>query len=91
VAKLIPQNSLVIIGAGGYDQSGGGENAWQDYAPVPPAIGYGRSRSPDMAFSEKFTGLESNAYMVHHLLNQHWVIPIPDLWAVGVAAIGGLC
>jgi CHASE2 domain len=91
VAKLIPQNSLVIIGAGGYDQSGGGENAWQDYAPVPPAIGYGRSRSPDMAFSEKFTGLESNAYMVHHLLNQHWVIPIPDLWAVGVAAIGGGC
>jgi CHASE2 domain/CHAT domain len=35
------------------------------------------------------TGGESLAYMTQHFLTRHLVIPIPDLWLIGIAAIVG--
>ena len=29
------------------------------------------------------------AYMTHHFLTRHMVIPIPDIWAIGVAIVLG--
>jgi hypothetical protein len=39
--------------------------------------------------SGQFTGAEANAYMIHHLLRRRLVIPIPDLWAIALAALLG--
>jgi hypothetical protein len=36
-----------------------------------------------------FSGGEAHAYMIHHLLNQRVVVPVPDLWLIGVAALLG--
>ncbi|AFZ03965.1 CHASE2 domain-containing protein [Calothrix sp. PCC 6303] len=38
---------------------------------------------------EWLTGGESLAYMTQHFLTRHLVIPIPDLWLIGLAAILG--
>jgi hypothetical protein len=35
------------------------------------------------------TGGESLAYMTHHFLTRHLVLPIPDIWLIGVAIIFG--
>ncbi len=35
------------------------------------------------------TGGESLAYMTHHFLTRRFVIPIPDIWMIGVAVILG--
>jgi hypothetical protein len=36
-----------------------------------------------------FTGGESLAYTIHHLLNQRLVVPIPDVWMILIAALLG--
>ncbi len=51
----------------------------EDNFAVPLAIAYWRNQEP-LANQQWFTGAESHAYMVQHLLNRQWVIPIPDLW-----------
>jgi hypothetical protein len=38
---------------------------------------------------EPFTGGEAHAYMLHHLLNRHLVVPIPDFWMLLLAAVVG--
>lgn len=68
---------VVLIASGGYGEAGiDGE---EDYFEPPLAISFWH---PDIA---KFTGGEINAYMIHHWLNQHLVIPIPNLWLILVA------
>jgi CHASE2 domain-containing sensor protein len=52
-------------------------------------VGYWRLHNSSGNFSTSFTGVEINAYMVQHLLKQHLIIPIPDLWMIGIAGFIG--
>jgi hypothetical protein len=79
---------VVMIAPGGYNEAGvsteGGDNF-----PVPAAVGYWRLRQNPPDLRRVFPGGEAHAYMIHHFLNQRLVVPIPDLWLVGVAALLG--
>jgi CHASE2 domain-containing sensor protein len=86
--KNIPNNlqqKIVIVGAGGYREAGiedGGDNF-----PLPSAVAYWRQQENNS--SSVLTGSEAHAYMVHHLLNQRLVIPIPDLLMAALAIFLG--
>lgn len=57
---------------------------------MPLAVAYWRERfglAPGNP--HKFTGSEANAYMIHHLLTQRLVVPIPELLALAVVALLG--
>jgi len=85
---LRSKQQIVIISPGGYDRPG------SDTFPLPRAFAYWQERSYKMANSQetylqKFTGGEALAYMVHHLVRQRFVIPIPDLWMMVIAIFLG--
>jgi len=86
--KLSDSPPVVLIAQGGYDQAGV-NYAGQDNYTVPIAISYWQSQSTHSTTSRWFTGGEAHAYMVYHLLQQRLVIPIPDVWMLGIAAISG--
>lgn len=73
------QDAIVLIAPGGYDQAGI-TFLGEDNPPLPAAIAYWRQQRGD--FNETFTGGEIHAYMTHHFLRHHLVIPVPDLWLV---------
>ncbi|NES66003.1 MAG: TIR domain-containing protein, partial [Okeania sp. SIO2D1] len=78
--------SIVIISAGYKDA----EFERRQYIfPLPAAISYLRSQKQPPDPNRAFTGGEIHAYLVHHFLNQRLVIPIPDLWLIGVAILLG--
>jgi len=79
---------VVLIAAGGYDQAGVTDGG-SDNFPIPMAVDYWRSQNPQRQYPPVFTGGEAHAYTMHHLLSQRLVIPIPDLWIVGIAAFLG--
>ena len=97
-------SQIVLIGAGEYNDSGGIVGETLDLYPTPAALRYWQTQRPKNnnaasfpngttentpAYLPKLTGAELHAYTVHHLLNRHLIIPIPDLWCVGLAmAIG---
>jgi CHASE2 domain/CHAT domain len=72
---------IVLIAKGEYAQGQPGETPADVFEP-PPAVWFWR---PD----QKFTGGEVHAYMLHHLLHQRWVMPLPDLGLILVAALVG--
>ena len=77
---------VVIIAPGGYAEAGVGGS--EDSFPMPGAMAYWRDRlHPE--FPPILTGAEAHAYMIYHLLNRNWVMPIPDLWMVAVAILFG--
>ncbi|PSB23489.1 CHASE2 domain-containing protein [Stenomitos frigidus] len=99
----LPQQ-VVIIMAGGYTEAGGIARDQADYMPLPAAVSYWHDRLPpnnhaatfpngnsenSPAYLSVFPGGEIHAYTIHHLLTQRLVIPIPDVWLVGVAALIG--
>lgn len=81
---------VVIITSEGYDEAG---VTRPDYFPLPLALQYWRDRpaasTRDSDAPPVFTGAETHAYMIHHLRQQHLVVPIPDIWLVGLAALIG--
>lgn len=77
---------VVVLAAGGFGEAGLIEEG-QDNHPLPPAIAYWHDHSGNP--TEIFTGGEAHAYMIHHLLHDRLVIPVPDLWAVGAALLLG--
>jgi CHASE2 domain/CHAT domain len=80
-----PLPPIVMIAAGGYKEAGlNGQG--EDNFPTPLAVAHWRQQSPA---GQRFTGAEAHAYGVHHLLRDHRIIPIPDLWMMGLAAIAG--
>lgn len=90
--KLRSKQQILMIAPGGYDRAG--VIPGSDTFPLPRAFAYWQERSYKMANSQetylqKFTGGEGLAYMVHHLLRQRFVIPIPDLWVMVVAIFLG--
>ena len=79
---------IIIIAPGGYRQAG--ITPGSDNFSAPLAVVYWRERFGLIAPNPyKLTGSEANAYMIHHLLTQRLVIPIPDLWAIPLIAILG--
>jgi CHASE2 domain-containing sensor protein len=77
---------IVIIAPGGYGEAGTDKDG-EDNFNVPLALDYWRSL--EKSRSTILTGGEYHAYMVHHLLNERLIIPIPDLWIVGIAILLG--
>lgn len=72
----------VVLIAVGSDERMGIAPGQPDRLPAPSAMSYWTQQS-------WFTGGESLAYMTHHFLTRHMVIPIPDIWAIGVAIVLG--
>lgn len=82
------RSTIVILAAGGYDEAGiAGDGA--DNFPLPPAISQWRSALKQPGSLSQLTGGEVHAYMTHHFLTQHLIIPIPDLWMMPLAAVLG--
>jgi CHASE2 domain-containing sensor protein len=77
------EEKIVIVGAGGYREAGIDDGS--DNLELPPAVEYWRSQQNYP--SSVLTGSEAHAYMLHHLLNQRFVIPIPDFWMVVLAVL----
>ncbi|MGD1805387.1 TIR domain-containing protein [Dapis sp. BLCC M126] len=78
--------SIVII-APGYKDAG--LTPGKSNFPLPNAVRYWRSQKNPPNLSRALTGGEIHGYMVHHFLNQRLVIPITDLWLIGIAILLG--
>ncbi|TVP65885.1 MAG: CHASE2 domain-containing protein [Leptolyngbya sp. LCM1.Bin17] len=85
---LLPnlQEAIVIVAPGGYHAAGLVADG-DDNMPAPPAFAHWRDRTSLPA--DIITGGEAHAYMVHHLITERLVVPIPDVWLILVAAVGG--
>ncbi|MFB2917406.1 CHASE2 domain-containing protein [Aerosakkonema sp. BLCC-F2] len=81
------QQQAVMIVPGGYLDAGVSRDG-EDNFPLPAAIAYWR-RQNDSDTSRIFTGGEIHAYMLHHHLTRSAIVPIPDLWAIAIAALLG--
>ncbi|MGA7935197.1 MAG: CHASE2 domain-containing protein [Kovacikia sp.] len=77
---------IVLIAPGGYNEAGVNQ-AGEDNFAVPRAIAYWRHQQSEMAKQPWFTGAEFHAYAIHHLLNRRLVLPVPDLWMLGLALL----
>ena len=91
--KVIPKNlpeQIVIIAPGGYEEAGISQDGEDNFSVSDfPAIKYWRDQENPINQSQVLTGGEYHAYMVHHLLTERLVIPIPDFWMIGVAILIG--
>ena len=72
----------VVLIATGSDERLGIAAGQPDRSPAPPAITYWTQQ-------DWLTGGEFLAYMTQHFLTRRLVIPIPDIWMIGVAVIFG--
>lgn len=79
----ILKNKVFLIASGGYKEAG--IDGDKDYFSLPLATKFWHKK--DFIYRETFTGGEVNAYMIHHWLTQHLIIPIPDLWLILVAGL----
>ena len=82
------QNHIILLVPGGYGEAGvlPGQDNW----PIPAAMRHWRFwQNPSATAPTTVTGGEIHAYMLHHLLTRRLVVPIPDLWMVGVAVLVG--
>jgi CHASE2 domain len=84
----LPENLeqyIIIIAPGGYGEAGL-KGDGEDNRENPWAIAYLRKESI-FDFEKKFSKGEGHAYMVHHLLNKHLVVPVPDFLMILLAAL----
>ena len=79
------ENHIVILASGGYPEAG--ITPGEDNLSLPAAVHHWRFWAD--APADLITGGEIHAYLVHGLLTQRQVVPIPDLWMIGVAALLG--
>jgi CHASE2 domain/CHAT domain len=82
VSKFPLMSQQVVLIAVGNDSRLGLASGEPDRSPAPSAMSYWTQQ-------DRLTGGESLAYMTHHFLTHHLVIPIPDIWMVGIAVIFG--
>ena len=90
--ELLPKMTLekrpsIVIIAAKYKDAG--LTPGEDNFPLPAAVRYWRSQKNPPDPSRAFPGGEIHSYLVHHFLKQRLVIPIPNLWLIGVAAVFG--
>ncbi|MGF1499995.1 MAG: CHASE2 domain-containing protein [Elainellaceae cyanobacterium] len=79
---------VVMIVPGGYRDAGVHADN-QDNLPIPAAVAYWRRQATPRDNRPILTGGEVHAYQLHHYLHQRFVVPVPDLWLVGLAALVG--
>ena len=81
------QQQVVLIAPGGYSEAGVIRDG-EDNFRIPAALSYwfNQRRHKQRRY---FTGGEAHAYMIHHFLHKRLVIPIPDLWTIGLAVLLG--
>lgn len=82
------EQQVVIIAPGGYSDKLGDPLQGDNFL-LPASVSYWRTQQVPPDPRQIFTGGEIHAYMLHHFLNQRLVIPIPDLWAIGLVALLG--
>ncbi|HEY9295541.1 MAG TPA: CHASE2 domain-containing protein, partial [Phormidium sp.] len=82
------QKQVVIIAPGGYKEAGVSAFGL-DFFRKPAAICYWRKDNDCLNLRREFTGAEIHAYMLHHHLHNSMIIPIPDLWTIGIAGLLG--
>ncbi|BAY81595.1 putative Chase2 sensor protein [Calothrix parasitica NIES-267] len=82
------ENQIVIIAPGGYGEAGLSQNG-QDNHKLPPAFAYWNKLENPANNTTVMIGSEVHAYLVHHLLNNRIVIPIPDIWMIFAAIFLG--
>lgn len=80
------QDQAVLIIPGGYDEAGLHEGDSDSVAP-PSAFDYWQRQTHGI--SRKLPKGEVHGYMVHHLLTNWLVIPIPTIGLILLTAIGG--
>ncbi|GAA6623531.1 hypothetical protein [Scytonema sp. NUACC26] len=80
------QKQVVIIAPGGYGEAGMSIDK-EDNFDLPPALDFWRLQQGNN--SRIIPGGEVHSYMVHHFLKQRLVIPIPDVWILGIAVLMG--
>lgn len=71
--------SVVFIIPGGY-RTAGVNDFGEDNLPAPPAFCYWQKISQSQADCPLFVGGKVHAYLFHHFLHHHFIIPISDLW-----------
>jgi hypothetical protein len=85
----IKQNQpIVIIAPGGYGEAGVAVEG-EDNFQVPAGLKYWRFQENPPDLRQVFPGSEVHAYLIQHFLTKRLVVPIPDLWLLGVAAFLG--
>ncbi|BAY25300.1 hypothetical protein NIES2100_51060 [Calothrix sp. NIES-2100] len=82
INKFPLMSKQVVLISVGSDERLGIAPGTPDRAPSPAAINYW-TQQPWL------TGGETLAYMIHHFLTKRLVIPIPDIWMIGIAIIIG--
>jgi hypothetical protein len=82
------ENQVVIIVPGGYDEAGFSRDGEDNLEP-PVAVTYWRQQPDFYTTRRGFTGGEVNAYLTHHFMSGHLVVPVPDFWMVLLAALAG--
>jgi CHASE2 domain-containing sensor protein len=82
------QQQVAIIVPGGYSDAGVFQEGGDSF-PLPTAMRYWFNHANPPVRRHSITGGEVHAYMIHHFLNRRLVVPIPDLWLIGVAALLG--
>ncbi|MEM6401509.1 MAG: CHASE2 domain-containing protein [Cyanobacteria bacterium P01_D01_bin.116] len=77
---------IIIIAAGGYGEAGAVKDN-EDNFELPAAMAYWRNQdNPDLTRGVLTSG-KAHAYMTHHYLKNRMVIPIPDLWMIGLTIV----
>ena len=79
---------IIIVAPGGYGEAGTSQNN-EDNFELPAALRYWRNQDNPDSTRGVLTGGKAHAYMTHHYLNNRMVIPIPDLWIIGLVIILG--
>jgi len=79
---------IIIVAPGGYGEAGTSQNN-EDNFELPAALRYWRNQENPDNTRGVLTGGKAHAYMTHHYLNNRMVIPIPDLWMIGLMIILG--
>jgi hypothetical protein len=85
--KAFPNRTMIL--APGYDDAGVDMRGEHTYSSTPKAILWGRQSHGATESRLKFTGAESMAYEFQSSLDRRLIIPIPDVWMVGVMALMG--
>ena len=83
-----PNYPIIIIAPGGYGEAGTAQDN-EDNFQLPAAMRYWRNQDNPNNTRGVLTGGKAHAYMTHHYLKNRMVIPIPDLWMIGLMIILG--
>lgn len=78
--------SIAMISSGGYGETGVQPESNSFSAPAPMQHWY---RQQNGNPHRRMTSGEHHAYLYHHVRTQRFVVPIPDLWMVALAAAVG--